>query len=713
MNQKHLFTKEQNIDRNNDVLFGESGDKVTFLNSLGGNFHQLSDQKINKLISLKFKGNPIDLIRQLSNDLAVKESELIFLRKEKFIREQELIKLCAEYGNLSRLEIDNKLQNLNISENIDNTIVELIDDAIHADIYKLDTEMVEVNSLNGYKHNHDKHSDLNLNHKNNSKKDSNIRNISESTVKSNDEAPSHSSIYPKENKSNWLKYWFNSSDDLNSYSLKSKARSFPNILSSLPNISKNTSSKYDNRVPLELESIDTNDDSYKLNSGGCVDIDKYGFLKDMPKTQSKLPLEKIENKDQTTPICNSKHTEKLNGLSKMNSSVTKLVVDLDITGTASVSSNQTIDLLREIGKLHDTQNQELEHQWDVFFNGILRDIYRRDIIDNGNTKSSSNKDTQISNTSISGILNQNLKHYKTLRNFINYSGIPTKYRYGLWFELSGACNLKVNGEFELFYQAATQTDDKVILSHLRQIDLDIHRTMPSNIYFHDILNSQPGPHLNKLKKILYAFAYYRKDIGYSQGMNKIVGNLLLVDKRLNEEDTFWIFIGLVENILPHYNDSVSYFDPRSLDYIRTDQIIMKDILFPKLMPKLSKHFQSLNIQLEFITINWWLSLFTDNFLNIEIWFKIFDTLLVSDVELKLFSLSLAIFKALEKFLINIKDQNGIYLAMKDLQHSNFTKINLRYLELMEISSQMEKKISKDELHLLRKNHLNLTGIHAK
>lgn len=47
----------------------------------------------------------------------------------------------------------------------------------------------------------------------------------------------------------------------------------------------------------------------------------------------------------------------------------------------------------------------------------------------------------------------------------------------------------------------------------------------------------------KLFKVLRAVANYDKAIGYVQGFNFIVGNLLkLID---NAEHTFWLFIGLL------------------------------------------------------------------------------------------------------------------------------------------------------------------------
>ena len=54
--------------------------------------------------------------------------------------------------------------------------------------------------------------------------------------------------------------------------------------------------------------------------------------------------------------------------------------------------------------------------------------------------------------------------------------------------------------------------------------------------------------LTKLKNILICYSIRNTSIGYCQGMNFIVGRLLLIMD--NEEQAFWIFIQIIEKILP-------------------------------------------------------------------------------------------------------------------------------------------------------------------
>lgn len=72
-------------------------------------------------------------------------------------------------------------------------------------------------------------------------------------------------------------------------------------------------------------------------------------------------------------------------------------------------------------------------------------------------------------------------------------------------------------------------------------------------------------------------------------MNFIAGNLL---KYLNEEQSFWLFVSIVENILPleYYADLLG---------ILIDQKIFESILTER-MPKLVSHMQKHNYQLDMI-----------------------------------------------------------------------------------------------------------------
>ena len=102
------------------------------------------------------------------------------------------------------------------------------------------------------------------------------------------------------------------------------------------------------------------------------------------------------------------------------------------------------------------------------------------------------------------------------------------------------------------------------LTYINMINLDLHRTFPDNIRFKS--SSPPTaangeeegnkstnnrredvPAIQSLRRILSAFSLYAPEIGYCQSLNYIAGLLLLF---MDEEDAFWTFVVLVQDILP-------------------------------------------------------------------------------------------------------------------------------------------------------------------
>jgi hypothetical protein len=53
-----------------------------------------------------------------------------------------------------------------------------------------------------------------------------------------------------------------------------------------------------------------------------------------------------------------------------------------------------------------------------------------------------------------------------------------------------------------------------------------------------------GDGIRKLRRVLIAFSNYDKSVDYVQGMNFIVGQLLL---HCSETMAFWLFVALIED----------------------------------------------------------------------------------------------------------------------------------------------------------------------
>jgi len=642
---------------------------------IGDNLHELSDKQISKLLQLKFHSNPMLLIRQLSKDLSTKESELILLRKEKFQREHELYRLCTEYGNLSRMEIDKRLNALKIEDDVHKVVSELIETAIN-DVprplrskqrkSKSPTQSREI-SKNG----------------NISRNDSRERSYTEPRAANAarlELSTSKLELLADKNDRR-LGHWYNwlnrSEEALSSGSSTS--------LNRFRALSANGFRKDSGKVPVELESMGFDSDT--MLPSPDPNIDRHGFYNDTSMTKP----------PPRTP---------------------EIAKDSDLTfAEATISTfeiSKSISTLKQLGELHDAKNEEHVRRWDVFMREIKKDGIRNNQDEQeifGVKALNLKKHDGLSKFFGSGEeeKNEESRQFKSLHRLINSGGIPPKYRNELWFEVSGAKNKEVHGEYDRLLDIARTSTDSEIQAHVEQINLDLHRTLPSNKYFNDMATSQPGPHFYKLQNILYAFVAFKPEVGYSQGMNKIVGNMLLGvsegntmgTRRLSEEDVFWIFVSFTEDCLPKYNQ-LDYFHKDSLAFILRDCGIVQKAYFPRYLGELHHHFEKLGVDVQVILLGWWLGAFTDNFASVELWFKFLDSVLITEcVEVKFVSYSLSFFKLFEKTLMEHERPEDIYKLMYNLKLSQVNQTNIRFQDLIQINNEFEKSMSGGELEALR------------
>lgn len=144
-------------------------------------------------------------------------------------------------------------------------------------------------------------------------------------------------------------------------------------------------------------------------------------------------------------------------------------------------------LLSKLNDLHDSLDRANRQRWDKW-------LSQSDLTDSLLTPSHSFKDRK-----------QRLKDFKSLV----IGGIPVKYRSKIWAECSGALELSRPGYFEELCNLGTKDLDKICV---QQIEMDIHRTMPNNVFF-----GGNGPGIPKLERVLIAFARHNPEIGYCQG----------------------------------------------------------------------------------------------------------------------------------------------------------------------------------------------------
>jgi hypothetical protein len=133
---------------------------------------------------------------------------------------------------------------------------------------------------------------------------------------------------------------------------------------------------------------------------------------------------------------------------------------------------------------------------------------------------------------------------------------------------------------------------------MTDISADVERTLANNVFFRD------GVGRNKLRDVLVAYSWYNPAIGYSQGLNIIAANLLLLVP--TTEDAFWLLVALIENILPHdyYHRNAAV----SGAALETDGNVLLSYV-NDFLSKLHKHICAQNVSLTMFTPGWFISAF--------------------------------------------------------------------------------------------------------
>ena len=152
----------------------------------------------------------------------------------------------------------------------------------------------------------------------------------------------------------------------------------------------------------------------------------------------------------------------------------------------------------------------------------------------------------------------------------------------------------------------------------KQIMLDIRRTFP------DEKKCMTEKFLEKLKNVLICYSIRNTTVGYCQGMNFIAGRILLIMG--DEEQTFWIFIQIMEKYL-----SIIYYSELVGIVIETTII---ENLISIYFPKLNEFFleNNFNVPLRNFIHKWMVGLFTQT-LSPEMVYTFFDFLLLEGSDL--------------------------------------------------------------------------------
>ncbi len=252
--------------------------------------------------------------------------------------------------------------------------------------------------------------------------------------------------------------------------------------------------------------------------------------------------------------------------------------------------------------------------------------------------------------------------------------LPDELREEYWILITGAKKLKL--ENPEYYKTLLNNYPVNPLSDKNetQISLDIYRTFPEDENFRK-------EKIDSLKNILIAYSRRNCSLGYCQGFNYIVGKLLKVVK--DEENAFWIFTQIIENILPinYYYDSVGI-------------IIDNNILFEKLERtnrSLMVHFKNnkFELMIKNILYKWLICLFSQNIKD-ELLFLIWDIFFIEGTS-TLFKTIIIIFEKNKDELMQITSLDKL-IDLFDSVHS-LSLLNQHKEELLKDLMKCDKQIN--------------------
>jgi hypothetical protein len=377
-----------------------------------------------------------------------------------------------------------------------------------------------------------------------------------------------------------------------------------------------------------------------------------------------------------------------------NATISKPVTNQPTTALEKEEVEPVKLLLQQLSEVHDSLQREKTVKWNEFLRKVRAERKREGEAAAAAASSGAEGRSQramtimpeatLTDGELIGISGLGIKgrvgrakwsEFKTLL----LGGIPVTLRAKIWAECSGATTLRVPGYYEDLVAHREGEDDPAIVAQIR---MDINRTLTDNIFF------RKGPGVAKLNEVLLAYSRRNAEVGYCQGMNLITACLLLIMP--TAEDAFWILTSIIENILPR-----GYYD-HSLLASRADQQVLRQYV-AAILPKLSAHLDDLSIELEALTFQWFLSVFTDC-LSAEALFRVWDVVLcTNDGSTFLFQVALALLKLNEQQLLNCSTPASVYTYINHQMTNHAISID----GLIHASEGLKRVVRREDVEIRR------------
>ncbi|XP_070618998.1 TBC1 domain family member 2B isoform X2 [Erythrolamprus reginae] len=254
---------------------------------------------------------------------------------------------------------------------------------------------------------------------------------------------------------------------------------------------------------------------------------------------------------------------------------------------------------------------------------------------------------------LAGCTNREMVRTVELKNLVR-AGVPHEHRCHIWKWCVGLHVKKLKEKcgpdhFQDLLQKALVKQNPAS----KQIELDLLRTLPNNKHY----SSPASEGIQKLRNVLVAYSWRNPEIGYCQGLNRLVAIALLY---LDQEDAFWCLVAIVEVFMPR-----DYYT-KTLLGSQVDQRVFKDLMSEKL-PRLHGHFEQHRVDFSLITFNWFLVVFVDSVVS-DLLFKIWDSFLYEGPKV-IFRFALALFKYNEEEILKLQDSTSIFKYLRSFTRS--------------------------------------------
>ncbi|KAK9768569.1 hypothetical protein K7432_000711 [Basidiobolus ranarum] len=251
----------------------------------------------------------------------------------------------------------------------------------------------------------------------------------------------------------------------------------------------------------------------------------------------------------------------------------------------------------------------------------------------------------------------------TIKRYIR-KGIPNEYRRQCWLHYSGAeARMKLNpGEYDALIRKLRRPDFSN--EYVEIIERDLHRTFPDNIKFKAKISARGSIHtqdiatLQSLRRVLVAFSMWSTSVGYCQSLSYVAGLLLLF---MNEEESFWTLVCLVEDIVPPEMYSVTM--EGAIINQEVFMLLLRD-KFPMIYERLDKQ-TALGMPPVTLTVSHWFSTIFVGVMPVENVLRIWDCLFYEGFKIA-FRIALTLFKMNENDIMSVQDPLVLFQKIQDM-----------------------------------------------